>query len=388
MWKRFADRVCCPACKGPLALAEFSTVSVDIPPELESIARDQGILDERFNRYVESGLLLCRACEAMFPIMDGLPIMLCYETPVHAKFIDRYGVRCKEQYSAFRFLDNEPASGERAVMNSFSREWLDYDYDGIIWEMSYEDHERRFLKEIGIALTEHKPSVFLEAGCGLGITTYLAHKNSSGDAVGLDLSLAVWKACRHYRSNPFVHFVQASVFAPPFLPNSFDVVYSRGVLHHTFSTQRAFKCLALLCRSAGTLYVWVYGKGSIEETAFRRVVYLLERIFRPALSAAPNSHPARVFLGAMGIAYVVFNGMRRIFNPAIQPLTLARGIHAARDRFTPQFAHRHDASEVTGWFRDAGFASMEVIDWRGMPPADHDDFRRNVGVRGRLLHAT
>jgi ribosomal protein L32E len=86
----------------------------------------------------------------------------------------------------------------------------------------------------------------------------------------------------------------------------------------------------------------------------------------------------------MGIGYVLFNGMRRALNPAIQPLTLARGIHAARDRFTPQYAHRHEVTEVTEWFRRAGFERMVIVDWKAMPPADHDDYRRNVGVRGTL----
>jgi hypothetical protein len=74
-------------------------------------------------------------------------------------------------------------------------------------------------------------------------------------------------------------------------------------------------------------------------------------------------------------------------NRAIQPLNLSRGIHAARDRFTPRYAHRHQVNEVTGWFRRAGFDNIEVVDWKDMPAADHDDFRRNVGVRGRLSDA-
>jgi hypothetical protein len=80
----------------------------------------------------------------------------------------------------------------------------------------------------------------------------------------------------------------------------------------------------------------------------------------------------------------MFNGARRALNPSIQPLNLSRGVHAARDRFTPKFAHRHPVDEVAGWFRRAGFDSPEVLDWRVMPTADHDDYRRNVGVRARL----
>ena len=68
-------------------------------------------------------------------------------------------------------------------------------------------------------------------------------------------------------------------------------------------------------------------------------------------------------------------------NPAIQPLTFSRGLHAARDRFTPRFAHRHPSEEILQWFGDAGYTSANVLDWRDMPPAEQDDFRRNVGIR-------
>jgi SAM-dependent methyltransferase/uncharacterized protein YbaR (Trm112 family) len=386
MWMRFAQDLRCPSCKGALAQVTFAATTVSIAPEFLALARERSLLDERFNQYVEAGLLLCEACKAKFPIMDGLPILLCYTTPLHREFQKRHAGAGLEPYAAYRFLENQPASGELAVMNSFSQEWLDYDYDGVIWEMSYDDHETRFLREIGPALASDVRS-FLEVGCGLGITTYLAHKNSGADAVGLDLSLAVWKASRHFRTNPFLHFVEASVFAMPFAEESFDLVYSRGVLHHTVSTEKAFESAARLPRRGGTFYLWVYGIGSIRETMFRRVVYALERVFRPALSVAPNSFPAKAFLAATGACYVAFNAMRRTLNRAIQPLNLGRGIHAARDRFTPRYAHRHQVSEVTGWFRRAGFDNIEVVDWKEMPAADHDDFRRNVGVRGRLSDA-
>jgi ubiquinone/menaquinone biosynthesis C-methylase UbiE/uncharacterized protein YbaR (Trm112 family) len=355
---------------------------VALSAEHREVARERGIADEAFGRYVDSGLLVCEPCRAMFPILDGLPVLLTYTTGLHREFRRRHPDVGDVSQSGYRFLEEEPASGERAVMSSFSTEWLDYDYDGVIWELSYDDQERRLVQEMGPALHALGQRTFLEVGCGLGITTWLAHKQSRADSVGLDLSAAVWKACRQYRDNPFLHFVQASVFAMPFRPSTFDLVYSRGVLHHTVSTEKAFESVARVCRPGGTLYLWVYGMGSIRETVFRRVVYGLERVLRPALSRAPDSLPSKAFLTVMGAGYVVFNAGRRMWNPAIQPLTLARGVHAARDRFTPRYAHRHEVGEVTNWFHRAGFANTEVIDWRVMPAAEHDDFRRNVGVRG------
>src|SRR5688572_15017354 len=104
------------------------------------------------------------------------------------------------------------------------------------------DHERRFKSELGRYRPDPvKPGRFLELGCGIGITTHMAQKNFGVDAVGVDLSLAALKATARYRDNPFLHFVQGSVFYLPLEQQSFDVIYSRGVLHHTYSTERAFK---------------------------------------------------------------------------------------------------------------------------------------------------
>jgi ubiquinone/menaquinone biosynthesis C-methylase UbiE len=271
-------------------------------------------------------------------------------------------------------------------MRSFSTEWLQYDFDGVIWEMDYTEHERRFLKEVGNHRPKTRNGRFLEIGCGLGITTAMAQKHFGGEAIGVDLSVAAWRAAAMNRCNASVHFVQASVFALPFDPSTFDMIYTRGVLHHTFSTQAAFRALAPFCRPKGSLYVWVYGPKSINDNLFRRTTYGLEVAMRFVLNRSP-AWLATAALMPLALAYMAFNRARRSRNPGIQPYNLTRALHAARDRFTPEFAHRHNADEVCDWFREAGFAEPEVVDWRAMPSADHDDYRRNTGVRGRRTQA-
>jgi SAM-dependent methyltransferase len=249
--------------------------------------------------------------------------------------------------------------------------------------MDYVDHEERFLAEMGrYAPPKDNPGWFLEIGCGLGITTAIAHKNFGCNAVGVDLSLAAWRAAATNRSNPSLHFVQASVFALPFAPETFDTVYTRGVLHHTFSTHEAYRALAPLCRPGGSLYVWVYGLKSINDNLFRRLVYGVEVVMRFILNRCP-SWLSMAALAPFALLYVIFNRLRRLGNRRIQPYNYTRALHAARDRFTPEFAHRQDADEVCRWFREAGYVALQVVDWRAMPSADHDDFRRNTGVRGR-----
>ena len=90
---------------------------------------------------------------------------------------------------------------------------------------------------------------------------------------------------------------------------------------------------------------------------------------------------AKAVLGAMALGYVGFNRIRRLKSDEIQLLTFSRGIHSARDRFTPRFAHRQGEGEIIRWFSACGYEEPTVLDWRSMPEAEREDFRRNVGVR-------
>jgi hypothetical protein len=154
------------------------------------------------------------------------------------------------------------------------------------------------------------------------------------------------------------------------------------VLHHTYSTHEAFLRLARYCAPGGLLYLWVYGPRSISDNLFRRAVYATEVVLRWVLNRTPAAVSSAV-LSPVALGYLAFNGLRHRQNPHIQRYTYRRALHAARDRYTPEYAHRQDADTVSAWFKEAGYGQIEVVDWRDMPTADHDDFRRNTGVRGR-----
>jgi len=374
MWKRLTEKLACPVCKVGLALSVLEEHDTKL-----RLADETDVPNTAdFHCFIRSGLLTCCSCGASYPIMRGLPILVPYVTPLHSEFEKQFARRLPQ---SLRWPDAVSPPGEQRVMRSFSTEWLSYQYDGVIWELSYEDQEQRLLRELDLR-THEVPKLFVEIGCGLGITTNHAQKHFKCDAIGVDLSLAALKACEHFRSNPFLHFVQASAFCLPFRPATADVVYSRGALHHTHSTEAAFKAIASICNPGALMYLWVYGTNSIHENVLRRVLHGVERMVRPPLSRAPDSLVSTGILSGLGLAYLAYNRARRRRDPSIRALNFGRAVHAARDRFTPEYAHRHRVDEVTSWFKTAGFKKIEIVDWREMPTADQDDYRRNIGVRG------
>jgi len=90
-----------------------------------------------------------------------------------------------------------------------------------------------------------------------------------------------------------------------------------------------------------------------------------------------------MFLNFVACGYMVVNVFHCFRNPYEQRYNFQRALHAARDRFTPLYAHRQDFQEVSEWFQEVGFEEIQEVDWRTMPLADQDNYKRNTGVLGK-----
>lgn len=382
MWKRFSDSLRCVRCGGGLDLQVISGRTANPTAEHRALGDRLGITGDSLTAAVDSGLLSCRNCKVWFPVLHGLPIMLPYTSPLHDEFLASHGNVVRGLGPGFDSMRDTPVVGEEFVLRSFSKEWLEYSFDGVLWTWTYEDREQFFLGEMGREPAPPVPARFLEIGCGLGLVTSFAAKQFPGDAVGVDLSLAALRAAAHFKDHPFVHFVQASLWKLPFERKSFDLLYSHGVLHHTYSTEAAFKAVAAFLKPNGRAYIWLYGIGSLNETVTRRAAYAAESLLRPVLSRLPTAMTSAV-LTPIAASYMGFNWLQRLSGRKRQPYNFERAMHAARDRFTPMFAFHHSAEEVERWFHDAGFRDIHLVDEKEVPAGHGEVIRRNVGMRGQ-----
>jgi SAM-dependent methyltransferase len=132
------------------------------------------------------------------------------------------------------------------------------DYDRFRYER--ESHIPRCLDEVGFGGRQ-----VLEIGLGLGADSEQIIRRG-GRWTGIDLTAESVDRVRtrlELRKLPYDRVLQASVLELPFPDNSFDVVFSHGVLHHVPDIAQAESEVARVLRPGGELVVMLYAKYSL-----------------------------------------------------------------------------------------------------------------------------
>lgn len=104
----------------------------------------------------------------------------------------------------------------------------------------------------------------LEVGCGMG-SDLLQFARGGALCVGLDLtprSVEISRHCFALNSMPG-QFLVSDGERLPFAAETFDVVYSNGVLHHTPDTAAAIKEIHRVLRNGGITKVMLYHRNSL-----------------------------------------------------------------------------------------------------------------------------
>jgi SAM-dependent methyltransferase len=191
----------------------------------------------------------------------------------------------------------------------------------------------------------------LDAGTGAGRFADVVSR-AGGEVIGVDLSSAVDAAYNNIGERPNVHFIQADLFDLPLKENIFDAIFSIGVLHHTPSTQDAFRKLVPLLKQEGEIAIWVYARYSELKKitdSFRRVTTRLPRalVFYASTIAVPLYYlkPLRT----------VFQG---VFRLCMHPNWKWRWLDTF-DYFAPKYQWKHTYPELFSWFQQEGL--MDVV---------------------------
>ncbi len=111
---------------------------------------------------------------------------------------------------------------------------------------------------------QHRGQKILEVGCGMG-TDLLEFARNGADVTGLDLTPRHLELARR-RFELFGHqgrFVAGDAEQLPFPDNTFDFVFSNGVLHHTPDTQKAVDETCRVLKPGSTALIILYHRHSL-----------------------------------------------------------------------------------------------------------------------------
>ncbi len=106
--------------------------------------------------------------------------------------------------------------------------------------------------------------IILDAGCGGGQSSvaYFGNLLNKNFYIGNDVSSAVRVAKERFSEKHITNavFIQSDLNSVPIKPNSVDVIFSEGVLHHTDNAKSSFQNIQKLLRKDGIFIFYVYKK--------------------------------------------------------------------------------------------------------------------------------
>lgn len=237
-----------------------------------------------------------------------------------------------------------------SISESFGREWS-YFRHGIdrSWGQSVEFRVAKFLKHVALSADELRDALVLDAGCGNG-TLSEAVAGLGCNVVAADISDSVIAANQYFSTHGGqARFLQADLRRHPFRPNTFDVVYCAGVLHHTPSTKETFERVAETVAPGGRLFVWLYWR-------LPGVKYRLKTSARGVIARLPMpiKHVLTVGLGAEKA--VRFRITRK------HDLNWREFMIGAHDFFTPRYRWEHTPDELRAWYAELGFIDVQMTE--------------------------
>lgn len=312
---------------------------------------------------VMAGFLLCPGCGQRYAIDEGVP-QLCHPDLMAAA---QAKVRTASSYGYL---------WDRSAVMLKANELTSYHFDRM---------ER--------ALSLPPPNgLILDAGCGEGIDLANQARRTGVEIIGVELSDGGCRASfERSLAVPAAHVIQADLCRLPFEDESFDFVYSYGVLHHLPSPTEGLQELVRLLRPGACVAAYLYEDFSDRAIGWRwllagtnqlrwitlrlshRVLYLSCQAASPAVYAL-FTIPFRILRHIPGLGSLA-SGFP--FRHATRPFSLVGDLY---DRFSAPVEWRYSLTEAVTLFQGVGLRDVAAAKDRGWMIAGIKPESRRLGA--------
>lgn len=293
--------------------------------------------------------LTCAQCTETFATSGGIPRML---------------LRPMREALAGEQRAQDIDERRVATAQSFGYEWTHFAAMRPEWERNFLDY-----------MAPHGPEFFrgkrvLDGGSGSGRHAYYS-AHFGAEVWAVDLGEAVEVTKRNTAKFDSVQVVQADLHQLPFAEESFDFVYSIGVLHHLPDPEAVFRQLLRYLKPGGEAQIYLYWKPEGQPvkrallSAVTAVRQVTTRLPHPLLHSLSYPAAAAAFAGFVW-PYLVLRQVgltawaERLPLKQYADYPFSVCVNDQFDRFSAPIEYRYTRAEVTGWLERAGLEAITV----------------------------
>lgn len=245
MKQRLLGLLCCPRCRGALALR---AIRVGVPGTAGPAGR--GPAEE-----VIEGVLSCAACGRSYPVLDAIPRLCPEPAPSERIALERLAAVRDTIVEPLPEVPGDPyarieemvraKSAPPAGSGEYSRRWAEKD---IQFRVRGCEEQDKYASTLRLHFAR-RPETLLDVGGGQGgLIKCLAERLQPALAVLVDCDLE-WAEVARLRC-PEVEVVRADATCLPFRSDAIDLVVSQAMLEHVEAHDAALDELARVTKAA------------------------------------------------------------------------------------------------------------------------------------------
>jgi SAM-dependent methyltransferase len=336
------------------------SVNLDASFTFEGARSD--FMNKMFGTLVD--LLWCPSCNGDLTVDVGATSLVC--------------TGCQKYYKICGNVIVFDIGAEIPQVESFSRQWKKFRATQFNTRNILES-QLRF--ETETRLGSLKGKVVCEYGVGAGRFMKEALLLSPCLAIGIDASDSVFVTSDNLKEYENLFLLKADILNSPIRPNSLDVAYCIGVLHHIVSPIAAFLAITRSLKKGGVLALSVYENNLFERPnknsvslAFLEVLWSLN-LFRAELFRSiccrlpPNVMMAYCLFFVPFLHFLNKVPIIRYFRYLV-PSTCYRGLPVewsmcdTMDTYATKVVHQYRAKTIFQWFKAAQYSSIDLLNSR------------------------